>query len=129
MLMIHVIYAPGSNIENLYWVWHCTAMSIDEALKTPKLSSVFSSMPYIAPRVKLHRLLIVQQRQWGQQHEHSHYATCLFQYERKYAVLMRPYSIITCIDEKHRVKIGEPDAPVASAERGRQVIVHSGRQL
>ena len=85
-------------------------------------------MPYIAPRVEVHRLLIVQQRQWRQQHEHSHYA-CLFRYEREYAVLMRPYSIITCIDEKHRVKIGEPDAPVVSDERGRQVIVHSGRQF
>lgn len=31
--------------------------------------------------------------------------------------------------DKHRIKVGEPDAPVASAERGRQVIVHSGTRL
>ena len=42
---------------------------------------------------------------------------------------MRRYSTFTCIDDKHRVKIGEPDAPVVSAEGGRQVIVHSGTQL
>ena len=30
-------YAPGSNIGNLHWVWHCTSTSIDEALKTSQL--------------------------------------------------------------------------------------------
>ena len=52
-----------------------------------------------------------------------------FCYDREYAVLMRSHSNFACIDDKHRVKIGEPDAPVASAERGRQFIVHSGMQL
>lgn len=36
---------------------------------------------------------------------------------------MREHAIFACIDDKHRVKVGEPDFPVASAERGRQVIV------
>ena len=30
--LIHVTYAPGSNVGNLHWVWHCTAENIDEAL-------------------------------------------------------------------------------------------------
>ena len=34
-----------------------------------------------------------------------------------------------CIDDKYQVKIGELDAPVASAERGRQVIARSGMLL
>jgi hypothetical protein len=34
-----------------------------------------------------------------------------------------------CIDVKYRVKIGELDAPEASAERGRQMIVCSGMLL
>ena len=42
---------------------------------------------------------------------------------------MITYSTFVCIDDKHRVKIGEPDAPVAFAERGRQVIVHSRTRL
>ena len=29
------------------------------------------------------------------------------------------------VDDKHRVKVGEPSCPVAAAERGRQVLVHS----
>ena len=41
-------------------------------------------------------------------------------------VLVKSYSIFVCTDDKYRIKIGEPDAPVASAERGRQVIVYSG---
>ena len=29
------------------------------------------------------------------------------------------------LDDKHKVKVGEPNYPVAAAERGRQVLVHS----
>lgn len=32
--LVHVTYAPGSNIGNLHWVWHCTAENIDQALST-----------------------------------------------------------------------------------------------
>lgn len=35
----------------------------------------------------------------------------------------RDLSLFVCIDDKHRVKVGEPDFPVAAAERGKQVIV------
>ena len=71
----------------------------------------------------------MQQRQWRKQHEDAHYAACLFRYDREYAILLRNHSIFVCIDDKHRVEIGEPGAPVASAERGRQVIVRSGMLL
>ncbi|KAL5496676.1 hypothetical protein EMCRGX_G013014 [Ephydatia muelleri] len=30
--LMHVTYAPGSNVGNVHWVWHCTAENIDEAL-------------------------------------------------------------------------------------------------
>ena len=33
-------------------------------------------------------------------------------------------SILVCADDKHRIKFGEPSCPVASAERGHQVLVH-----
>ena len=72
---------------------------------------------------------MVQQRQWRKQHEDAHYATCLFRYEREYALLVKDHAIFACIDDKHRIKVGEPNAPVSSAERGRQVIVHSGTSL
>ena len=33
---------------------------------------------------------------------------------------------MVCIDDKHRLKVGEPWFPVAAAERGRKVIVRAG---
>jgi hypothetical protein len=60
---------------------------------------------------------------------HNYYAACLFHYDREYAVLALNHSILVCIDDKYRVKIGEQDAPVASAGRGRQAIVRSGMLL
>lgn len=37
--------------------------------------------------------------------------------------MMRDVSVLVCVDDKHRVKVGEPFCPVAVAERGRHVIV------
>ena len=42
---------------------------------------------------------------------------------------MKDHALFACIDDKHRVKVCEPDNPVSSAERGRQVIVHSSSSL
>ena len=44
---------------------------------------------------------------------------------RDYAIKYRDISVFVCLDDKHRIKIGEPGFPVAAAERGRQVIVSS----
>ena len=37
-------------------------------------------------------------------------------------IKFREISVFACIDDKHRIKVGEPGFPVASAERGRQVM-------
>ena len=50
--------------------------------------------------------------------------TCI-RYMREYALLFREYSSFISIDDKHRIKVGEPNNPVASAERGRRVPVCS----
>jgi len=34
--------------------------------------------------------------------------------------------VIICIDDKHKLKVGESGFPVAAAERGRQVLVSAG---
>ena len=70
----------------------------------------------------------VQQPQWRKQHPDSHHAACIYCYEREYAVLMREYSVFLSTDDKHKVKVGETDKPVASTERGRQFIVPVGSQ-
>ena len=50
--LIHVTYAPGSNIGNLHWVWHCTSTSIDEALKTsqPIIEKIKKDVPQFHTR-------------------------------------------------------------------------------
>ena len=42
---------------------------------------------------------------------------------REYTLKFRDESMLICLDDKHRLKVGEPGYPVAAAERGRRVIV------
>ena len=106
-----------------------TPVPSDEWIRLQFSPSCKSSHTQLRYTGRLNVKHMVQQRQWRKQHEDSHYAACLFRYEREYALLVKDHAIFACIDDKHRIKVGEPDAPVASAERGRQVIVHSGTSL
>ena len=69
----------------------------------------------------------IQQWQWRKEYEDVHYAACSFRYMCEYALLLRSSAIFACLDDKHKVKVGEPtcNCPVAAAKRGRQVLVHS----
>ena len=42
---------------------------------------------------------------------------------RKFAILNRELVTMVSMDDKHKVKVGEPSYPLAAAERGKQVIV------
>ena len=66
---------------------------------------------------------MVQARQFRKNHEDAHYAAAIFRYQRELAVKFRQLSVFMCMDDKHRVKVGEPNYPVAAAERGRRVLV------
>ena len=66
---------------------------------------------------------MVQARQFRKDHEDSHYAAAIFRYQREYAVMMREHSAFVCLDDKHKVKVGEPGHPVAAVERGKRVLV------
>ena len=48
---------------------------------------------------------------------------------REYAVHLRSECLFVCLDDKHRIKIGEPGFPVAAAERGRRVIVSLDKEF
>ncbi len=65
----------------------------------------------------------VQRRQWRLQHEDSHYAAAIFRYEWEFLLKFRDQSTFVCLDDKHRVKIGDPGEPLAATERGRRVII------
>ena len=72
---------------------------------------------------------MVQQRQLRQSHIDAHYAACIFRYIREYAIMCRDFSTFLCLDDKHKVKVGEPQYPVAAAERGRRIIVSSHERM
>jgi hypothetical protein len=71
----------------------------------------------------------VQQRQFRKDHPDAHYAACIFRYQREYAVMLRDHSMFLCLDDKHKVKVGEPGFPVAAAERGRRVLTAAGSRF
>ena len=66
---------------------------------------------------------MVQKRQFRKTHPDSHFCAAVFRYMQDFAIKFRAISVFACIDDKHRIKVGEPGFPVAAAERGRQVIV------
>jgi hypothetical protein len=72
---------------------------------------------------KLNVKHVVQKRLLQKYHPDQHYCAALFRYQREFAMKFRDISAFVCLDDKHKVKIGEPGYPVAAAERGRQVVV------
>ena len=69
---------------------------------------------------------MVQKRQFRKTHDDEHYAAALYRYMREYAIKLKEHCTMVSIDDKHRMKVGEPGFPVAAAERGRRVMVRSG---
>ena len=48
---------------------------------------------------------------------------------REYSITLRDVCSFVSLDDKHKVKIGEPNYPVAAAERGKRIIVRSDEVL
>ena len=67
--------------------------------------------------------MMVQKRQFRKSHIDEHYCAAIFRYLREYALKCKDNCVLICLDDKHRLKVGEPGFPVAAAERGRRVIV------
>ena len=86
----------------------------------PKTKHAKASLHYTG-RLKVK--FMIQQRQFRKQHPDQHYAAALFRYQREFALKFRDHTAFVCLDDKHRIKIGEPGFPVAAAERGRRVLV------
>ena len=65
----------------------------------------------------------IQRRQWRQQHDDAHYAAAIFRYEREFALKFRDHCVIVCLDDKHRIKVGDPGSPLTAVERGRRALI------
>ena len=72
---------------------------------------------------------MVQAQQFRKSHEDSHYPAAVFRYQRELAVQFRSHAIFVCMDDKHRIKVGEPKYPVAATDRGRRVLVGFGESF
>lgn len=67
--------------------------------------------------------MMVQKRQFRKDHVDTHYCTAIFRYMQEYAVHYLEVSSFVSLDDKHRIKVGEPGQPVATVERGKRVLV------
>ena len=56
-------------------------------------------------------------------HIDGHYCAASWRYLREYAILNKELVALVSLDDKHKVKCGEPSYPLAAAERGKKVIV------
>ena len=102
---------PGTPIPSLQWV---------RLQFYPKKPRTKADGLY---RKRLPIKMMVQKRQFRKYHIDEHYCAAIFRYLREYALKLRDDCLFICIDDKHRLKVGEPGFPVAVAERGRRVIV------
>lgn len=66
---------------------------------------------------------MVQARQFRKTHVDCHYASALYRYEREFCVKFREYTTFVSQDDKHTIKVGEPEYPVAAVDRGKTVLV------
>ena len=48
---------------------------------------------------------------------------------REYAIAFKDYCGFVSLDDKHKIRIGEPGFPVAAAERGRRVPVREDEYM
>ena len=79
----------------------------------PKTPAAKSSLPYTG---QFRMIFMVQQRQRRHSHVDAHYAAAIFHYMCDYALMVRDVCAFVCLDDKHKIKIGEPYCPVAAAE-------------
>ena len=56
----------------------------------------------------------------------EHYASAIFLHLCEYAIKLKDYCTMVCINDKHRLRVGEPGCPVAAVKRGRRAPVCAG---
>ena len=56
-------------------------------------------------------------------HQDAHYASATFKYLKTLAIRYGDLCDLVFMDDKHKCKVGEPNAPVAGVERGKAVVV------
>ena len=60
---------------------------------------------------------MVQSRQLHAERVDAHYCAAIFKYLKQFSILFRDHTTMVCLDDKHNIKVGEPDFPVAADDR------------
>ena len=71
---------------------------------------------------KLKVKYMVQARQLRLDHPDAHYASAIFWYEKEFACMFKDHTDFVSCDDKHTIKVGERNFPVAAVDRGRKVL-------
>ena len=95
----------------------------DYAFSFGQKTNMLVSLQY---RGRLKVKYMIKRSQLRKDHCDSHYAAAVFRHTREYAVIFREHCLFVCLDDKHRLKVGKPAYPAASAERGRRVLMKKG---
>ena len=72
---------------------------------------------------------MVQKRQWHKEHCDSHYGTAIFWYLCELAIKFCECTDFVCLNDKHKIKVGEPRYPLAAAQHGRRVLVSATKSF
>ena len=72
---------------------------------------------------------MVQAHQLRANHVDAHSTSALFRYEKEFGIKFRDHLTFASLDDKHTVNVGEPNCPVATVERGKEVLVSKGKKL
>ena len=91
--------------------------------RVPKTPKACVSLQYTG---RLNVRFTVQKHQFPKSHEDEHHAAAIFRYLREYAIKLKDYCTMICIDDNHWLKVGELGFPVAAAERGGRVLIRVG---
>ena len=72
---------------------------------------------------------MVQSRQLRSNHIDNHYASILFRYLKELAIIFKDDLWLVFIDDKYKCKVRESGYPVATVERGKQVMVSCNKSF
>ena len=71
---------------------------------------------------KLKIKYMVQSRQLRLDHPDVHYASAVYKYQKEFACKFKNVTEFVSCDDKHTIKVGEPNYPVAAVDRGKVVL-------
>jgi hypothetical protein len=70
----------------------------------------------------------VQTRQLHHAHEDAHYQSAQIKLQRSFALKYRNYVLYVCLDDKHKIDVGEPGTPVETGARQHHAAIAGSKQ-